>query len=158
MKPARSSGSFAIIRGNAYAGRGLQNKQYVDARRGPRPSSGAGASRGRSGAWLADTEFADLPIQQRVSWCPTVPKWAGRGLQPKTLRGCEAANADSALQRPAWRACWIALGGLALFVRSRPQAAARAKGPVISCLMRCTVPVPTPSSRATLRMPLPVRN
>jgi hypothetical protein len=44
------------------------------------------------------------------------------------------------------------------FVRSRPHAAASAKGPVISCLMRCTVPVPTPSSRATLRMPFPARN
>ena len=52
----------------------------------------------------------------------------------------------------------IAFGAGSSFVRSRPHATATAKGPIISCLMRCTVPVPTPSSRATLRMPLPVRN
>lgn len=41
----------------------------------------------------------------------------------------------------------------------RFQAAAAApKGPGISSLMRCTVPVPTPNSRATFKMPLPARN
>jgi hypothetical protein len=38
------------------------------------------------------------------------------------------------------------------------QAAAPAKGPFISCFIRWTVPVPTPTSRATLMMPLPARN
>ena len=42
-------------------------------------------------------------------------------------------------------------GALASFVRRRPHAVPPTKGPVISCLTRCTVPAPTPSSRAILR-------
>jgi len=38
-----------------------------------------------------------------------------------------------------------------------PPYAAASKGPFISSLMRCTVPVPTPTSRATLIMPFPAR-
>ena len=49
----------------------------------------------------------------------------------------------------------MALDAAASLVRPRPHATAPTKGPSISCLMRCTVPVPTPHSRATLRMPLP---
>jgi len=38
--------------------------------------------------------------------------------------------------------------GCTSFVRPRPHAATPSKGPSISCLTRCTVPVPTPHSRA----------
>ena len=49
-------------------------------------------------------------------------------------------------------------GTLASFARRRPHAAAPTKRPFISCLTRCTVPVPTPHWRAILRMPLPPRS
>jgi hypothetical protein len=41
------------------------------------------------------------------------------------------------------------------FMQSGLHAAASAKGPLISSLMRCTVPVPTPILRAVMLIPTP---
>ena len=40
-------------------------------------------------------------------------------------------------------------------VKARPSHAASANRPAISLFTRCTVPLPTPTNAATLRMPFP---
>src|SRR5215467_752531 len=51
----------------------------------------------------------------------------------------------------------MALDAVASLVRPRPHTATPTKGRCISSAIRCTVPLPTPTSRATLTMLIPAR-